>query len=95
MAGDVKPPGSNGSEEWERDPAEKSRERVRPGPPPAYFGDRYFYRVVGWGLVGIVGIAMGGLIWLAACEKEIPDAIVAMGSAAIGALASVLTVNRH
>ena len=61
---------------------------------PAYLGDRLFYRLIGAGLVAIVVIALLGLIGLAAYGKEIPEAIVAMGSAAIGALAGVLTVNR-
>lgn len=61
---------------------------------PAYLGDRLFYRLIGAGLVAVVILALGGSIMLAASEKEIPEAIVAMGSAAIGALASVLTVNR-
>ena len=64
-------------------------------PDPAYLGDRHFYRVVGWGLVAAVGLALLGSIGLAAYDKEIPESIVAIGSAALGALASVLTVNRR
>ncbi len=64
-------------------------------PDPAYLGDRHFYRVVGWGLVAVVGLALIGSIGLAAYDKDIPESVVAMGSAAIGALASVLTVNRR
>jgi len=62
---------------------------------PAYLGDRHFYRVIGWGLVAIVGLTVIGSIGLAAYDKDIPEALVAIGSAAIGALASVLTINRH
>ena len=64
-------------------------------PDPAYLGDRLFYRVVDWGLVAAVGLALMGSIGLAAYDKEVPESIVAIGSAALGALAGVLTVNRR
>ena len=64
-------------------------------PDPAYFGDRHFYRVIGWGLVAVVVLSLIGSIGLAAYDKDIPEAIIALGSAAIGALAGVLTVNRR
>ena len=64
-------------------------------PDPAYLGDRLFYRVVGWGLVAAVGAALIGSIGLAAYDKEVPESVVAIGSAALGALAGVLTVNRR
>lgn len=62
---------------------------------PAYLGDRHFYRVIGWGLVLIAGTAAIGSIVLAAYDKDIPEALVAIGSAAIGALAGVLTASRR
>ena len=74
---------------------ERSRDPVRSGSAPVFFEDRLFYRVIVCGLVASVILALGGSIWLAACEKDIPEAIVAMGSAAIGALASVLTISRR
>lgn len=64
-------------------------------PDRAYLGDRLFYRVVGWGLVAAVGAALIGSIGLAAYDKEVPESVVAIGSAALGALACVLTVNRR
>lgn len=62
---------------------------------PAYLGDRYFYRVVACSLAGIAGVALLGSIGLAAFGKEIPEFVVAIGSTAVGALASVLMVDRR
>ena len=52
---------------------------------PAYLGDRHFYRVIGWGLVSIVGLTVIGSIGLAAFDKDIPESVIAIGSTAIGA----------
>lgn len=52
--------------------------------------DPFVYRWVVFAL-GVVGLlAIGGAIYLAAQPKEIPDALVALGSAAIGALAGLI-----
>lgn len=62
---------------------------------PAYFSDRHFYRVVAWALASLAGLALIGAIILAVYDKDIPDFVVAIGSTAIGALASVLMANRR
>ena len=40
-------------------------------------------------------LSLIGSIGLASYDKDIPEAIIALGSAAIGVLAGVLTVNRR
>ncbi|ETR67996.1 MAG: hypothetical protein OMM_10982 [Candidatus Magnetoglobus multicellularis str. Araruama] len=57
---------------------------------PAYKSDRHFYRVVAWSLSAIVILSMMGSLWLTYLDKNIPEAIVALGSTAVGALAGVL-----
>ena len=84
-----------GADDWGLPEQQEHAEPLRYSPDPAYLGDRHFYRVVGWGLVAIVGLALMGSIGLAAFDKEVPEAVIAIGSAAIGALAGVLTVNRR
>lgn len=62
---------------------------------PAYLGDRWIYRTV-VAVLGLVVLAtVGGGIYLAVPSSgseavSIPDAIVAIGSAALGALAGLL-----
>jgi hypothetical protein len=48
----------------------------------------YYISVVVLGLTGIVAIVGG--IWLTLAGRDIPDLIVALGSAAVGALAGLL-----
>ena len=71
----------------------------RPSAPltygPAYLRDRYFCRVVACSLAGIAGVALLDSIGLAAFGKEFPEFVVAIGSTAVGALASVLLVDRR
>ena len=62
---------------------------------PAFLRDRLFYRVVAWSLAALAGVALVGAIALAAYDKAIPAFVVALGSTAVGALASVLMVNRR
>ena len=62
---------------------------------PAYLGDRWIYRTVVAVLGLVVLTTVGGGIYLAAPSSgseavSIPDAIVAIGSAALGALAGLL-----
>lgn len=62
--------------------------------PPAYHGDRLFYRVVVFALAAVaVGALLGGMILAGMC-KDVPDAVLALGSAAVGALAGVVAGNR-
>ena len=62
---------------------------------PAYLGDRWIYRTVVAVLGLVVLTTVGGGIYLAVPSSgseavSIPDAIVAIGSAALGALAGLL-----
>lgn len=57
---------------------------------PAYMDDRRFYRIVVW-FLGIVAVAAaGGTVLLGIMKPEVPDALVALGSASIGALAGLI-----
>ena len=78
------------SDDWGT-PDEPSQPRYA----PAYFGDRHFYRVAIWALASFAGLALIGSIVLFALHKDVPDSVVAIGSTAVGALASVLVVNRR
>lgn len=53
---------------------------------PAYYGDKVLYRIA----VGVLGslavIAAAGSIALVLLEKQTPEVLVALGSAAVGAL---------
>lgn len=54
---------------------------------PAYEGDVWFYRIVAIGLVAVIVIAAIGYIVI---KGAIPEALVALGSAAIGGLVGIL-----
>ena len=93
MPPDTIPSGANNSsDDW-------GSSEEQPSAPltygPAYLGDRYFYRVVACSLASIAGVSLLGSIGLAAYDKEIPEFVVAIGSTAVGALASVLMINRR
>ena len=93
MPTDMIPAGTNDSSDDWGSSEERSSDPLTYG--PAYLTDRYFYRVVACSLAGIAGVALLGSIGLAASDKEIPEFVVAIGSTAVGALASVLMVNRR
>ena len=93
MPADPKPPDTSTSSDAWGSAEEDRTDPVRYG--PAFLGDRHFYRVVAWSLASLAGLALIGSIVLAALDKDIPDFIVAIGSTAIGALASVLMANRR
>ena len=60
---------------------------------PAFRSDQFFYRVVVISLgIALIGSVLG-TVWLALCEKE-NDALLAIGSATVGALAGVLAGRR-
>ena len=64
-------------------------------PPPAMVADVWIYRIVTAALSGVAIIAIGGAIYLSATAGsgetvKIPDALTALGAAAIGALAGLL-----
>lgn len=63
--------------------------------PPAFHSDRAFYRMVAGCLGAVVVIAVSGAIYLAAIGQSIPEALIALGSGAIGALAGVLAGSKQ
>ncbi len=93
MPTDPKPTDKNDSSDDWGSAEERHLDPLKYG--PAYLGDRHFYRVVAWSLAGIAGLALIGSIVLAAYDKDIPEFVVAIGSTAVGALASVLMANRR
>ncbi len=52
--------------------------------------DRLIYRVVVFALAGAVIVCLVGSLGLAWVGKDVPDGVIALGSAAIGALAGLL-----
>ncbi len=69
------------------DNQDENRRRITTA--PVYQSDKRFYQIVVWFLGLTMLICTVGAIGLAAFGKEIPDMIVAVGSAAIGALAGL------
>ena len=53
---------------------------------PAYRGDKLLYRIAVIVLGSLALIAAVGSIWLVTASKTIPEVLVALGSAAVGAL---------
>jgi hypothetical protein len=77
---------TNGEEEAERTPISTT---------PIYHTDKRFYQIVVW-FLGLTMLACTlGAIMLAFSSKEIPDIIVAIGSAAIGALAGLFAPSQR
>lgn len=62
--------------------------------PPAYHTDPTFYRIVAVALSLAVLGGVGGAITLTLLGKESPEILLAVGSAAVGALAGVLRGDR-
>ena len=79
------------SNDWGQPSDDGPPERVRFN--PAYVGDRHFYRVVLWSLAVAALLALAGAIVLAAWGKSVPQAIIAIGATAIGALAGIVAGN--
>lgn len=48
------------------------------------------YQIIVGSLGGVVILTIGGGIYLAAVSKELPDGIIALAAAAVGALAGLL-----
>lgn len=60
---------------------------------PAYLSDKKFYRTVLW-FLGLISLAsLAAVIWFHAIDKESPDALIAMGSASVGALVSLVSTH--
>ena len=60
---------------------------------PAYLGDRVFYRLVllFLGLIALASVAAA--FYFPSIDRQTPEALIAMGSAAVGALVSLLSVH--
>ncbi len=59
-------------------------------PPPAYYSDKWIYRMIVGALGALAWMAAVGGIILVSGGKTAPDILVALGSAAVGALAGLL-----
>jgi hypothetical protein len=57
---------------------------------PAYFGDVWIYRIVVGGLSLAILLVLAAYVALAETGKPLPDALIAIGSGAIGALTGLL-----
>jgi hypothetical protein len=69
---------------------EKLRDEAVDRTAPIYFWDRWVYRIVVITLGLVVLVAAVGSIILVMSGKTTPEALVALGSAAVGALAGLL-----
>lgn len=58
---------------------------------PAYVSDKLVYRIVVAALAAALLIAIAGAVGLAFDGKTVPSVLVAVGSAALGALAGIFT----
>ena len=65
---------------------EKLRADAVNSTPPAYIGDKFLYRIAVSVLGSLALIAAVGSIVLVSQGKTTPEALVALGSAAVGAL---------
>jgi hypothetical protein len=80
------PSDANGEEESERKPIRTA---------PIYHQDKRFYQIVVKFLGATMVFCTLGAIALAFFDKEIPDIVVAIGSAAIGALAGLFAPSQR
>ena len=71
------------------------QERQQITTAPAYHSDKRFYQTVVWFLGLTMLTCTIGAILLASFSKDIPDIIVAIGSAAIGALAGLFAPSQR
>src|SRR5207244_1695604 len=55
------------------------------------FNDRWLYRYVVWSLGAVAILSVVGFVVLSGLGKDIPEGLVALGSAAIGGLAGLFT----
>jgi len=68
----------------------KSVEEAKKETEPAYFTDKWIYRMVVGALGLVLFVSAVGAIVLVTNNKATPDVLVALGSAAVGALAGML-----
>ena len=77
--------------DWGSSDSSDGEDKIRSA--PAYESDQFFYRVVAVSLGAAVLLSVLGSVSLAFCGKE-NEALLAIGSAAVGALAGVLAGRR-
>ena len=61
---------------------------------PAYESDVWFYRILVIALGGAVLLSVVGAVVVAVMGKPVPEVLLAVGSAAVGALAGVFTIKQ-
>ncbi len=84
------PPPAEPEKDWtDEDPARDASKAPKSERDPAYWADPMFFRLViyfaGWVLI----LAVGGMLLLAANDKEIPQGIVAAASGLVGLLTGI------
>ena len=95
MSGRLRGSARDGLDDWSAPEHETGKEGSPPGWKPAYLDDVWFYRGV-MAVLGLVALACAvGLIGIAWQGKDVPDGLVALGSASIGALAGAIVGGRH
>lgn len=77
--------------DWGSSDSSDGKHKIRSA--PAYESDRFFYRVVAVSLGLAIILSVVGSVILAFCGKQ-NEAVLAIGSAAVGALAGVLAARR-
>ena len=88
-------PVSKPSDDWgDTSKASKASPVGRVTLRPAYENDVWFYRILVIALGGAVLLSVGGAVLIAVMGKQVPEVLVAVGSAAVGALAGVFTMKR-
>ncbi|GEM_PF-6123794 len=82
---------TNEQQDWSAvSPASPAHWQVKAGPIITHENKSVYLTVV-WMLGIIVLVSLGGLIWLSYLDKQIPQALIALGSVAVGALGSLFT----
>ncbi|MEO5333773.1 MAG: hypothetical protein H7839_17310 [Magnetococcus sp. YQC-5] len=61
---------------------------------PIYESDKWIYRVVVLALSFSIPLCLIGAIYLVMHDKEVPEVLIALGSASIGAVAGLLSPKR-
>lgn len=87
----VQPEDASAGDSWGAPTGDE--QESRPRAQPAYWDDRQFYRRV-LGFLGLISLtSLAAVIWFHAVGKESPDAVIAMGSASVGALVSLVSAH--
>lgn len=87
--GSKRPEEQSQQEDWEDSIGAKYPEQRS-----VYHSDIWFWRITVVALAAIVLVALVGGLWLASLDKEIPQAVLALGATAVGALGGVVAGQR-